>query len=125
MCTLASRSAFSRYASSRSTEIGHAPSSVWKMNSCSTGSGAPPEVSERHTDSHVRTWDANASAIPASAPIRARTSPERFVSCVCVTSRLRGKRRWPLEVRGVELARRDTRTGDGSPPTSFKASSRA
>jgi hypothetical protein len=29
-------------------------------------------------------------AIPAGAPIRARTSPARFVSSVCVTSRLRG-----------------------------------
>ena len=62
------------------------------MNSCSTGSGAPPEVSERQTDSQSRTCAANASGIDASAPIRARTSPERLVSCVWVTSRLRGKR---------------------------------
>ena len=40
--------------------------------------------------------------MPASAPIRARTSPERFVSCVWVTSRPRGKRSARDRVRGVE-----------------------
>ena len=33
--------------SRRSSEIGQTPSSVWKMKCCSTGVGAPPEVSER------------------------------------------------------------------------------
>ena len=94
------------------------------MNSCSTGVGAPPLVSERQTESQFFTCAANSSGIEASTPIRARTSPERLVSCVCVTSRLRGKRaarsalpRWK--------SRTDTLNRPGSPPTSFKASSRA
>ena len=59
---------------------------------------------------HVRRRTRPAS--PASAPIRARTSPERLVSCVWVTSRLRGKRSarsalpaWKSRDRDAEAAR--------------------
>ena len=57
---------------------------------------------------------------PASAPIRARTSPERLVSCVWVTSRLRGKRSARSRVGRVEVVDATREKRAGSPPTSFK-----
>src|SRR5437764_288074 len=42
----------------------------------STGSGAPPWRSGSFTSNQRRTCSAQSPAIPASAPIRARTSPE-------------------------------------------------
>ena len=116
----ASRSAFSRYASIRSTSIGHAPTSVWKMKYRSTWSG--PSIAE-HASSQRLTCAAHSSGIPASAPIRARTSPERLVSWVWVTSRLCGKRRarsrFPAWKASTGMPNRD-----GSPPTSLSASRR-
>ena len=63
------------------------------MNSCSTGVGRAAG-GQRPADATARSARAPRTrpAIDASAPIRARTSPERLVSCVWVTSRLRGKR---------------------------------
>ena len=121
MFRFASRSAFSTYASSRSASRGHAPTSVWKMRYRSTASG--PTIVE-HASSQRRTCAAHSSAIPASAPIRARTSPERLVSWVWVISRLFGNRaarsRLPRWNSSTDRPKRL-----GSPPTSFKASSRA
>jgi hypothetical protein len=83
----ASRSAFSMYAHSRSGSIGHAPTSVWKIVYSSIASGAPALRSGAHSSRHSRTAATHSSAIPASEPIRARTSPDRFVSCVVVLNR--------------------------------------
>ena len=102
----ASRSAFSRYSSSRVGTIGHAPTSVCQTRYSSFGSSMPP-VSSRQR----RTRSAHSSCMPASAPMRARTSPARFVSCVCEASSVRGWRssrssaaRWNSSGREREAA---------------------
>ncbi len=75
------------------------------------------------SSSQRRTRAAHASGIVESAPIRARTSPERLVSCVWVTSRLCGKRSARSALAAwncsIEIPKRP-----GSPPTSLSASSR-
>ncbi len=67
----------------RSGSIGQAPTSVCQSSSSSCGSSSARHAARRSTHS---------SASAASATMRARTSPERFVSCVCVASRWFGKR---------------------------------
>ena len=62
----------------------------------------------------------HSSAMPDNAPIRARTSPERFVSCVWVTSRLRGGRAAAASWNASTVIP----NRPGSPPTSLSASSR-
>ena len=82
--------------------IGHAPTRVWRISMSSVRSGAPSRRSGSTISSQRPTAAAHSSAIPASAPIRARTSPERLVSCVWLVSSARGKRACALGVGGVE-----------------------
>ena len=75
---LPSRSAFSDRARAGGGTIGQAPTSVCHTRYSSFGSSIP-RVSSRQR----RTRSPQRSGMPASAPMRARTSPARFVSCVC------------------------------------------
>ena len=112
VCTFASRSAFSRYRSSRSGVSGHAPTTVWRIRYASLGSRQPARRSR------IRASHAAGSLEMAAS--RARTSPLRLVSCVVVASNPPGERArlaaWKSETE------RENRPG--SPPTSFNATKR-
>ena len=100
---LASRSAFSTNPHRRSASIGQTPISVWYSRYSSYGSGPSPTRSGALSSRQRSNRSRQPAGSSASAPIRARASPERLVSCVWVTSSPSGKRRPRSALPGVEV----------------------
>ena len=90
------------------------PRASASTKSCSSCVGrAARRCSRRTGRATSRRRRASRPAIRASAPMRARTSALRFVSCVVAASSVRGQSPCRTLARGVELVDGDARTGRG------------
>ena len=122
VCSFASRTAFSRYAVSRSSSIGQSPSTVWATRYAvvlvyAQAGALPPS--------------GRADRVPAgrgpqpAASSRARASSLRLVSCVDRPVMPAGGGRLLSPRPFVQAGRRQDRPGSrGSPPTSLSATIR-
>ena len=72
---------------------------------------------------HSRTATAHSCGISVSASSRARTSSDRFVSCVDSAVIVAGHADWSVEAKAWNSSG-GTPEVPGSPPTSFSATSR-
>ncbi len=112
------------YATARSGPMGHAPTSVWYSRYSTPGSdGVPAGQWSALRSPHRRAAFAHRSGTSASTSSRARTSSDRFVSCVESAFRVHGlsaarrrHRSWNPEGESPQRA--------GSIPTSFSATNR-
>ncbi len=123
VCALASRVAFSTYATARSALIGHAPSSVCHTSSSVAGSGPAGRLCRAARADQRTTASPHSRGHWASSTSRARTSSLRLVSCVDSVVWETGQSAcWASHAAWNSATGRPKRPG--SPPTSLSAANR-